>query len=83
MICTKPYLAHALSVVSRYMANLGKTHQQDVKWILRYLNGLNDVGLVFGRGEIEATNHVKGFCNLNYAGDLDHRSSLIGYIFTL
>ena len=34
MICTRPNIAHAVSVVSKFMANLGKEHWNAVKWIL-------------------------------------------------
>ncbi|GKG00977.1 retrovirus-related pol polyprotein from transposon TNT 1-94, partial [Tanacetum coccineum] len=34
MVCTRPNLAHAVSVVSRFMANPGKAHWKVVKWIL-------------------------------------------------
>ena len=37
MVCTRPYIAHAMGVVSRYMNNLGKEHWKAVQWILRYL----------------------------------------------
>uniref|UniRef100_J3N766 Reverse transcriptase zinc-binding domain-containing protein n=1 Tax=Oryza brachyantha TaxID=4533 RepID=J3N766_ORYBR len=37
MIYTRPDLAHAVSVVSRFMHNPGKEHWNSVKWILRYL----------------------------------------------
>ena len=39
MVCTRPDIAHAVGVVSRYMNNLGKEHWMAVKWILRYLRG--------------------------------------------
>jgi len=39
MICSHPDLSHALSVVSRYMANPGKEHWKAVQWIFRYLRG--------------------------------------------
>lgn len=39
MVCTRPDIAQAISVVSRYMANPGKQHWDAVKWILRYLKG--------------------------------------------
>uniref|UniRef100_A0A3Q7H809 Reverse transcriptase Ty1/copia-type domain-containing protein n=1 Tax=Solanum lycopersicum TaxID=4081 RepID=A0A3Q7H809_SOLLC len=39
MVCTRPDIAHAVGVVSRYMANLGKEHWEAVKWLLRYLRG--------------------------------------------
>uniref|UniRef100_A0A2N9HLL9 Reverse transcriptase Ty1/copia-type domain-containing protein n=1 Tax=Fagus sylvatica TaxID=28930 RepID=A0A2N9HLL9_FAGSY len=37
MVCTRPDIAHAVGVVSRYMSNPGKQHWEAVKWILRYL----------------------------------------------
>jgi len=39
MVCTRPDIAHAVGVVSRYMKNLGKEHWMVVKWIIRYLRG--------------------------------------------
>ncbi|GAA0159778.1 hypothetical protein LIER_16482 [Lithospermum erythrorhizon] len=37
MMCTRPDIAHAVGVVSRYMSNPGREHCKAVKWILRYL----------------------------------------------
>ena len=37
MVCSRPDLSHALSVVSRYMANPDKQHWNAVQWIFRYL----------------------------------------------
>eukprot|EP00253_Pinus_taeda_P005034 PITA_05034 len=39
MVCTRPDIAHAVGVVSRYMNNPGKEHWMAVKWVLRYLKG--------------------------------------------
>ncbi|GKB32371.1 hypothetical protein Tco_0871772, partial [Tanacetum coccineum] len=51
MVCTRPNLAHAASVVSRFMANPGKAHWKAVKWILRYLKGASNICLVYdGKG---------------------------------
>ena len=44
IVCTRPDLSHAVSMVSRYMHNPGKEHWQAVKWILRYILGTTDVG---------------------------------------
>jgi hypothetical protein len=48
MVCTRPDIAHAVGVVSRYMNNLGKEHWEAVKWILRYLRGTANHALCFG-----------------------------------
>jgi len=45
MVCTTPDFSHAMSVVSRYMHNLGKDHWEAVKWILRYVKGTINKGL--------------------------------------
>ena len=42
MICSRPDLAYAMSLVSRYMSNPGKEHWKSVQWIFRYLRGIVD-----------------------------------------
>jgi len=72
MVCTRPDISHAVSVVSRYMACPGKEHWQAVKWILRYLKGTADMGLTFDKAKMN--NSVVGYVDSDYAGDLDKRS---------
>ncbi|GJW81785.1 retrotransposon protein, putative, ty1-copia subclass [Tanacetum coccineum] len=55
MVCMRPDIAYAVSVVSRYLANPGKNHWEAVKWILKYLRGTTTVGLVYGTNR---GNHV-------------------------
>ena len=47
MVCTRPNISHAVSVVSRYMANLGKEHWNAIKWIFRYLTSTCDFNILF------------------------------------
>ncbi|GKC55658.1 retrovirus-related pol polyprotein from transposon TNT 1-94 [Tanacetum coccineum] len=61
-------------------ANVGKNHWEAVKWILKYLRGTANMGLVY------ATNHgnhvdVTGFVDSDYAKDPDKGMSMTGYIF--
>jgi len=53
-----------------------------MKWILRYVKGTVSKGLVFDRNKA-ATYDVTGFVDSDYAGDLDRRRSISGYIFTM
>jgi len=53
-----------------------------VRWILRYLRGTKDIGLVFHKNHNTCSNIV-GYVNSNYAGDLDKRRSQIRYVFML
>lgn len=50
MVCTRPDIAHAVSVVSRFMSNPGRQHWEAVKWIMRYLRGSSSQKLCFGGG---------------------------------
>ena len=51
-----------------------------VKRIFRYLKGTSDVGLVYGDKDPRL---VTGYYDSDYAGDVDRRRSMTGYIFTL
>nr|GEX32983.1 retrovirus-related Pol polyprotein from transposon TNT 1-94 [Tanacetum cinerariifolium] len=70
MVCTRPDIAYAVSIVSRYLANLGKNHWEAVKQILKYLRGTANVGLIYGTNR---GNHkdVIGFVDSDYAKDPD------------
>jgi hypothetical protein len=50
MVCTCTDISQVVSIVSRYMANPNNVHWQSVKWIVRYLRGTINVGLVYDRG---------------------------------
>ena len=77
MICTRPDIAYAVGVVSRYMYNPGKKHWDAVKSIMRYLNGTRDVRICFGSKEPG----VEGYTDADYVGDMDKRRSTSGYVF--
>ena len=52
-----------------------------IKWLLKCLHGSPIVGLVYKQGEKYAA-VISGFCNSDYAANLDKQRLLIGYIFT-
>ena len=77
MICTRPDIAFAVGVVSRYMSNPGKKHWEAVKGVMRYLNGTKELCICFGSREA----CVLGYTDADYAGDMDKRRSTSGYVF--
>ncbi|KAG8500580.1 hypothetical protein CXB51_002706 [Gossypium anomalum] len=79
MVCSRPDLSYAVSAVTKYMVNPSKEHWKVVQWILRYLRGTTDVCLQFGR----TRDGVIGYVDADFAGDLDRRRSLTGYVFTI
>ena len=48
MLCTKPNIAYALSVMSKYQANLGLEHRKVLKSILKYLRMTKALLLIYG-----------------------------------
>ena len=78
MVCTRPDIAHAVGVVSRFMVNPGKDHWEAVKWIFRYLRGSSKLCLTFGDFKLV----LEGYIDADWAGDLDGRKSTSGYLFT-
>ncbi|GJV01441.1 hypothetical protein Tco_1335010 [Tanacetum coccineum] len=70
MVCTRLDIAYAVSIVSRYLANPGKNHSEAVKWILMYLKGTADVGLVYGSDQGKHVD-VDGFVDADYANYID------------
>ena len=82
MVCTRPDISQTVSMVSCYMHDLGRSHWHAVKWILRYLKGTSDVGLLFER-QGTTDQLCVGYVDSDYAGDLDERRSTTGYVFTI
>ncbi|GJZ80925.1 retrovirus-related pol polyprotein from transposon TNT 1-94 [Tanacetum coccineum] len=79
MVCTRPDIAHAVGVVSRFMSNPGREHWEAVKWLLRYLKGTSKATLCFSRKEVV----LEGFFYSDYGGCLDSGKSTTGYVFTV
>lgn len=76
MVATRPDIAFAVGVVSRFMADLGRKHWDAVKGILHYLSGIEDKCLCFGDA------FIVGYTYVDYAGIVDNKRSTSCYIFT-
>lgn len=79
MVCIRPDLSHALSVVSRFMANPEKEHWKAVQWIFRYLRGTSNARLQFEKSR----DKLIGYVDSDYVGDLDKIRSLTYYVFNM
>ena len=79
MIATRPDIAFAVGVVSRYMSNPGKKHWEAVKGIMRYLKATKSLRICYESQDLS----VRGYTDSDYAGDLDKRRSTSGYVFML
>ena len=79
MVYTRPYISHAIRVVSRCMENLGKGYRAVVKWVLRYLGGTSNYCITFNC----SSDIICGYVDSNFVGDLNKMKSTSGYVFTL
>ena len=84
-IGTRPDIAHAVNVVSKFMKNPGQAHWMAVKRILRYIKGTVNKPLVFiAKGSLVKDQlHVNAYSDADWAGDVDDRRSTTGYVVRL
>ena len=79
MMGTRPDIAYAVLVVSRYAANPDDSCWTAVKRIFRYLRGTMQLKLTY-RGPMQP---LTGYSDSDYAGDPATRCSTLGYVFNL
>lgn len=77
---TRPDIAYAVGVVSRYMAHPQQRHWEAVKHILRYLKGTMDYGIHF---QHSASPVLHGFADADFLGCPDTRRSRGAYLIQL
>jgi hypothetical protein len=78
-VCTRPDIAQAVGAVARYLSKPTVSHWNAVHMILRYVKGTVKCGLMYGRGDLG----IIGYCDADYAGDIDTRRSTTGYAFVM
>lgn len=86
-VCTRPDISQAVGALAKYLSCPTVDHWRIAVGVLRYIRGTANYGLWFG-GNIDDTVskdvlELHGFCDADFAGDLDTRRSTTGYVFTL
>lgn len=82
MVCSRLDLDYSTSMISRFMANPGMAYWEALKWTLRYLKGSTRLVLLFQK-QTNTMQPVAGFVDSDFAGNLDTRNSLTGFVFTM
>lgn len=81
LVHTRPDIAFAVGIVSRYMERPTELHLNAVKRICRYVKGTIHYGLIYKKGE---GNYIlTGFSDSDLAGSLDDSKSTGGMAFYL
>jgi hypothetical protein len=78
--CTRPDISQAVGALARYMAAPTTAHWNAAQGLLRYIKGTKDYGIFYGGPDNTTT---FGYCDSDYAGDVDTRRSTTGYVFIL
>ena len=81
MLCTRPDLAFAVGVISRYSHDPRSVHWAAVLRIFGYISGTKDQGLTLG-GRNDAP-ILEMWSDADYAGDHETRRSTTGYVIKL
>ncbi|GJS30912.1 hypothetical protein Tco_0491532 [Tanacetum coccineum] len=80
--CTRPDVAFAQNITSRFQQTLGDAHWTTVKNILKYLRNTKDMFLVYG-GDTKRELRVSCYTDAGYLMDADDMRSQTGYVFIL
>ncbi|KAG9449432.1 hypothetical protein H6P81_009397 [Aristolochia fimbriata] len=77
-VCTRPDIAFVVGMLGRYQSNPGLDHWRAAKKVLRYLQGTKNYMLTYRRSD---SLEVVGYSDSDFAGCVDYRKSILGYIF--
>ncbi|GKB30250.1 hypothetical protein Tco_0869651 [Tanacetum coccineum] len=80
--CTRPDVAFAKIITTRFQQNPGESHWTAMKNILKYLRNTKDMFLVYG-GNPKAELQVDCYCDARFENDRDDTKSQTGYVFIL
>lgn len=75
---TRPDIAHAVAVASRFLEKPTVVHERAAKRILKYINKTLNFGILYLSSEI---NELNAYSDADYAGDVDTRRSTSGSAF--
>lgn len=78
---TRPDISFAVNNVSRFNNCYTEAHWKAVKRIMRYLKSSIDHKLRYTRVTENKNLEIEGYCDADWASDIDNRRSCTGYVF--
>lgn len=76
----RPYIMHVVGIVGWFQENTKETHLQVVKWIFKYLQWTQDLGL-WDPKNTEFSLHA--YTYVDWVGNIDDRKITCGWAFYL
>ena len=83
MLGTRPDIAYAVTTLSQFNNNPTPEHWTAVMRVLRHLNGTKDYKLEYSGGTNIGDEILFGYCDADWASNVDDRRSVTGYVFML
>ena len=80
LTASRPDITYAVGVCARYQANPKISHLNQVKRILKYVNGTSNYGIMYCHC---SDSMLVGYCDADWAGSADDRKSTSGGCFYL
>ncbi|XP_050895221.1 secreted RxLR effector protein 161-like [Lathyrus oleraceus] len=80
LITSRPDITFAVGVCARYQAEPKVSHINQVKRILKYMNGTCDYGMLYSH---DSNSMLVGYYDVDWAGSADDRKSTSGGCFFL
>ncbi|KAI5438952.1 hypothetical protein KIW84_024615 [Lathyrus oleraceus] len=77
---SRPDIAFVVGVCARYQAEPKVSHLNQLKRILKYVNGTSDYGMTYTHG---SGSMLTGYCDADWTGSVDDRKSTSGGCFFL
>jgi len=77
---SRPDISYAMNKLARYSNDPQQLHWKAAKRVMKYLKGTIDISLYFHE---ESSDALIGYCDSDYAGELEERKSTSGYIFLI
>lgn len=81
MVSTRPDIAFATGFLGKYARNPDERHLDAAKVAIKYLVGTKNAYIEYKQSSNPLK--IEGYCDSDYAGDLQSRKSTSGYVFML
>ena len=82
-VFTRPDIAFAVSVLSKYNSNPTTTHFKAALYVLHYLKGTRNYCIVYKRSTNIPISDIISYADSDFASDEDDRKSYTGYVFLI
>ena len=80
--CTRPDIAYAVNMLTRYISCHDDTHMEAARMVCRYLSGTVSLGITYTRCE-PSEYYLRGYSDSDFGSDKETRRSVTGYVFLM